>query len=183
MPKIGTNTATKNGKRYFGDKNADYLEKKSREAVEDYNDFPILYFQIDWAKSQKNFYGEMKIKKFVNPKGIEVRGVYKITQGDENTWQGIPNKIMKMTVSVYVEQLEELGITPDRGDYFGVGKRLYYIFDKTIEDVGPGQLMMNRKRMRQDFLCVQDDDEVLQKDAFGANLGLETDINPGNSNV
>ncbi|MEO6304816.1 MAG: hypothetical protein ABIP51_16770 [Bacteroidia bacterium] len=169
---------TENGRLYFGDKTAKYLEKKSRQAVEGYHNSPILYFEVDFMKSKKNFYGEMTIKKFKNNKGVSVKGIYKMQQGDEQLQQGIPNKIMKLTVSLYVEQLAELDIKPSLGDYFGIGNRLYLIYDKTLEDAGPGNLMMNRGRMRQDFLCIQEDDEALEKNAFSSNLGLESEINP-----
>ena len=167
---------TNSGKLYFSDKDADYLEKVSREVVEDHHNTPILFFKVDFKNSLRNFYGEMLFKKFQNPKGTEIRGVYKINQGEETSQGGIQNKLMKLTVSIYVEQLEELDVTPELGDYFGIGKRLYIIYDKTIEDVGPGNLQINRKRMRQDFFCIQEDDEALQKNAFGENLGLEKDI-------
>jgi hypothetical protein len=169
---------TENGRLYFGNKDADYLKKVSRQAVEEHHNAPILFFSIDWAKSKKNFYGEMTMKKFREPLGTPVKGIFKIEQGEEQLQQGVPNKIMKLTVSIYIDQLEELNIKPELGDYFGIGKRLYQIYDKTIEDVGPGSLMMNRGRFRQDFHCLQDDDEVLMKNAYGSNTGLESQINP-----
>ena len=172
---------TDNGKLYFGDKDASYLKKTSREAVETHHNAPILYFEIDWIQSKRNLYGETLVKKFKNSKGVEVYGIYKIQEDDATQTNGIPNKTLKLTISVYTEHLEELNITPQRGDYFGIGKRLYRITDKTIEDVGPGNLLMNRERMRQDFFASQDDDEVLQKDIWGDNLGIESDIKPGNS--
>jgi len=172
-----------NGQLYFGNKDAAYLEKISREAVESHHDAPILYFEIDWINSKRNFYGEMTQKKLINAKGVEVRGTYKLTQSEESAFQGIPNKLMTLVVSVYVEQMKELSISPKLGDYFLIGKRVYEIYDKTIEDTGPGQLIMNRKRMRQDFMCLQQDDEAFQSDFFGDNLGSEIDLKKGNSDV
>jgi hypothetical protein len=182
-PKSKNNSAkeTDNGKLYFGDKDAAFLKKTSREAVEGHHNAPILFFAIDWLLSKRNLYGETLIKKFVNTKGVEVRGIYKIEEDEQTQTNGIPNKLMKLTVSVYTEHLQEIDIAPQLGDYFGIGKRLYRIVKKTIDDAGPGQLMMNRERMRQDFFAVQDDDEVLQKDIWGENLGLEQDIKLGNS--
>lgn len=184
-PKSKNNSAkeTDNGKLYFGNKDANFLKKTSREAVESHHNAPILFFSIDWLLSKRNLYGEMLVKKFTNNKGVEVRGIYKIEEMDATQQSGLPNKLMKITVSVYVEHLQEIGINPNLGDYFGIGKRLYRIAKKTIEDAGPGNLMMNRERMRQDFFAVQDDDEVLMKDIWGDNLGLEYDIKPGNTNV
>lgn len=169
---------TDNGRLYFGDKTAEYLKKKSRQAVEKYHNAPILYFGIDWTKSKRNFYGELTIKKFDNPKGVEVRGIYKINQSEASKENGLPNKSMTLTVSVYVDQLTELNIDPKEGDYFAIGKRLYKIYSRTLDDVGPGSLMMNRGKVRKDYLCYEEDDESIQKNSFGANTGLESQINP-----
>ena len=180
-PKAG-NTARKddNGKLYFGDKDAAFLKQQSREAIETIHNAPILYFEIDWEQSKRNFYGEMLIKKFVDVKGVEVRGSFKIEQAAGTMFQGLPNQLMKLIVSVYVEQLEELKIDPQLGDYFGVGKRLYQLYTMTSVDAGPGNLMMNRERMRQDFFAMEDDVESLLP---GVDLGLEYDIKPGNTQV
>ena len=165
-----------NGELYFGGKDAAYLKKVSRQAVEDHHKTSILFFEIDWFKSKKNFYGEMTMKKFKNPLGVELFGMYKIEQENPVNTFGIPNKTLKLTVSVYVEQLVELSIEPKLGDYFGIGRRLYEIYDKSISDVGIGNLLGKRGRVRQDFICRQGDDETLQKDAFGGNFGLEYQI-------
>jgi hypothetical protein len=169
---------TDNGRLYFGDKTADFLKKKSRQAVETYHNAPILFFAIDWTKSKRNFYGEMTVKKFVNPKGVPVKGIYKFTQSEPQIQNGIPNKTLKLVVSIYVDQLEELGIDPQQGDYFAMGKRYYQIYDRSIADVGPGSLMMNRGNVRRDYYCNEADDETIQKNPFGDNLGQEVQINP-----
>lgn len=169
---------TDNGRLYFGDKTAAYLKKKSRQAVEGYHNAPILFFAVDWANSKKNFYGEMTVKKFVDPAGVQVRGIYKIAQGDDQIQNGLPNKNLKLTVSIYTDQLTELSIKPQQGDYFNIGKRFYQIYSRTIDDVGPGSLMMNRGRMRIDYLCTEADDETTQKNPFADNLGQEVQINP-----
>ena len=83
---------TENGRLYFGDKTAAYLKRKSRQAVEGYHNAPILFFEIDWVNSKKNFYGEMIVKKFKVPTGIQVKGMYKISQQEDQLQNGIPNK-------------------------------------------------------------------------------------------
>lgn len=169
---------TENGRLYFGDKTANYLKKKSRQAVEQYHNSPILFFGIDWTTSKRNFYGEMTLKKFINPLGTSIRGIYKIMQNDDTMQSGIPGKTMKLTVSIYTDQLLELDIEPQQGDYFAIGKRFYQIYSRTIDDVGPGSLMMNRGKMRKDYLCFEEDDETLAKNPFGTNEGEEAQINP-----
>lgn len=169
---------TDNGRLYFGDKTAEYLKKKSRQAVENYHNAPILYFGIDWVNSKRNFYGEMTVKKFINPQGVPVKGTYKFNQSEASKENGVPNKSMTLTVSLYVDLLTELNIDPKEGDYFAMGKRFYRIYSRTLDDVGPGSLMMNRGKVRKDFLCFEDDDESLQKNSFGGNTGLESQSNP-----
>src|SRR5579863_1225966 len=103
---------TQNGRLYMGSKTQEYLKNVSRQAVEEYHNAPILYFEIDWEQSKRNFYGEMMMKKLKNPLGVEVRGTYKISQSAENAFQGLPNKLMTLVASFYVESLRELMIEP-----------------------------------------------------------------------
>ena len=141
--------------------------------------FSVLYFEVDWVNSKKNFYGELIYKKFTIPKGTPIKGTIKLEQGTEQMSQGIPNKIMKLTLSIYTQQLDELGMRPKLGDYFGIGNRFYEIYDRTIEDVGVGNVMIDRKQMRLDYKCVQADDEVMFRDAWGNdNLGTESKLRP-----
>ena len=175
----GGNKDTDKGKLYFQDKDIEYLQKKSREVVEEQQNFSVLYFEVDWINSKKNFYGELIYKKFTIPKGIPIKGSIKLEQGSEQMSQGVPNKIMKLTLSIYTQQLDELGVRPKLGDYFGIGNRFYEIFDRTIEDVGVGNVMIDRKQMRLDYKCVQADDEVMFRDAWGNdNLGTESKLRP-----
>lgn len=169
---------TENGRLYLSDKTANYLKRKSRAALEKYHNAPILFFAIDWEQSKKNFYGEMTSKKFVDPKGVPVRGMYKITDNPDSLENGIPNKSLNITVVLYVEQLEELNIDPQQGDYFAIGKRFYHIYSRSISDVGPGSFMMNRAKMTKSFFCYEEDDQSIQKNAFLDNLGQESQINP-----
>jgi hypothetical protein len=187
MPRIGqknSNKQTENGRLYFGEKDQEYLKQVSRQAVEEHHNVTVLYFELDWEKSKRNFYGEMLVKKIKNPHGVEVRCAPKLKQNEQEWSTGLANKQMSLIVSVYVEHLKELNINPQRGDYFTVGKRIYQIHDKTIEDVGPGNLILGRERIRQDFFCYQEQDEAFQKDIFAqAHFGVDIDIRPGLNNV
>ena len=178
MARLGNSTDkdTENGKLYFGDKSAAFLKEKSRQAVEDYHNISILFLEIDWINSKLNFYGEMTTKRFVNPQGIQIRGSYKIAQNEVTHQNGIPYKTMKIDVSIYTEQLKELSIEPKRGDYFYVGNRYYQIYDLTINDAGPGQLMMDRERMRCDYAAFEVDDETIQKAVNDKNFGPDINI-------
>ena len=188
MPRLCQQSSAKdthNGRLYFGNKDQSYLKQVSREAVEEHHNAPILYFEIDWEQSKRNFYGEMTMKKFKNPKGIEVRGSYKMSQSAESAFQGLPNKLMSLTASFYVESLKELHIDPRLGDYFAIGWRIYQIYDKTIPDAGPGNFVMNRERMRVDYRCLQEDQENLEGDNLwrNINIGYEGDLKIGNSDL
>lgn len=178
-----TSRETASGRRYFGDRDVEFLKKKSREAVEDINDLTVLYFQLDWEKSKRNFYGEIIVKKFVNVKGVQVRCMINMTQGQEELQQGIPNQLMLLNVSCYVEQLKELNIEPNYDDFFLYGQRAYRIYKRTLADYGPGNVLGNRSRMRIDYNCIQVDDEEFQSDIWGNNEGLEYQIRSGNGDM
>lgn len=183
MTKLNTNSSknTNHGRLYFDDKDIAYLKKLSREAVEQHNNVSLLYFGLDWEASKRNIYGEMIVKKFKNVSGVQIKGIIKMQQGDETLNQGIPQKIMKLDFSCYVEHLKELGVDPKIGDYFSYGVRFYKIYDTTLEDYGPGNVIGNRERMRKDFRCIQEDDEVIQQNPFGDNLGTDIDIRKNGS--
>ena len=167
----------KSGSLYLGSKDLEYLQKVSREAVESHHNMTIMYFEIDVAKSHRNFYGELLYKKFVNDKGIEIPGTIKFESGDEDTFQGLPNKISKLVFSTFTDTLKEYGINPKLGDYFSYGKRFYLIYDKTLNQVGVENIVGDRKQVRMDFKAVQDDEEVLYKDPYNhAFEGAQTDI-------
>ena len=180
----GTNDKnTENGKALIGQKDIDYIKQVSREAVEEHHNQPVKYFELDWEGSKKNFYGEILVKRFINPTGVDLRGQVQLQQGDMATTHGVPYKTMTMTFSVYTEQLQEKGVEPKLNDYFLVGTRYYQIWDKTINDVGPGQIMLNRGRMRCDYKCYEVDDEAIQHMLPDQNPGAEWNINHSSGQI
>jgi hypothetical protein len=186
MARLGNKTSdkeTENGRKYFGDKDVQYLKDKSRESLEVDQNFSVLYFGIDWDLSNRNFYGELLTKKFKTSKGVPIKASFKIIEGSEQVFNDIPNKIMKLNVACYVEHLKELNIDPKQDDFFAIGQRLYRIYNLTLKDSGPGNILVNRERLQVYFDCVQDDDEVLQKNVWGDNLGLESQINSENGDI
>lgn len=169
---------TEFGRLYFSDKTINYLKRKSRAAIEKYHNVSVLYFGIDWGKSKKSFYGDITHKVFIDPKGIPIKGVIKITQSDEAKNNGIPGRTLQLTVSVFTEHLNELNIDPQQGDYFFIGKRYYKIFSRSISDVGIGSVLYNREQMRRDFICYEEDEEDTIKNIF--ENAKNSDINPQN---
>lgn len=178
-----TSKETAFGRRYFGDKTIDFLKQKSRQSLEDIHNVTVLYFKLDWENSKRNFYGEVLMKKFVNAKGVQVRCSIDMKQGQEELQQSIPNQLMTMTVSCYVEQLKELGIEPNYDDFFLFGQRAYRIHKRTLKDYGVGNVLGNRERMRIDYNCIQVDDEEFQAQPWGDNEGLEYQIRSGNGDM
>lgn len=186
MARLGQSSNNKNtdyGKGYFGDKDQDYLKQLSRQAVEEHHNAPILYLELDWESSNKNFYGEITVKRFVIPSGISIRGAIQLSQNELQRQEGVPYKTMSLVLSIYTEQLQEKGIDPKLGDFFYVGTRFYQIWDKTINDAGPGQLMLNRGRIRCDYKAFEVDDEAIQHQITDQNPGPEWNINHQDSQI
>ncbi len=181
MARLGGKTSdkeTENGRKFVGDKDVGYLEHLSRQSVEEHNDSSVLYFELDWEASKRNFYGELLIKKFKNINGIAVKVKPFIIENEANLENGILNQTLSLNVSVYTEHLKELNIAPKIDDYFALGYRIYRIYKRSIVDSGvSGNLLIDRKNIEIKYYCVQIDVEQIQKDAFGENLGLESQFN------
>ena len=131
MARLGdktNNKETKSGRKMLGDKDLDYLEHVSRQSVEEHGDFSVLYFALDWERSKRNFYGELLMKKFKVVKGVPLKVKYIIKEGEETLQNNIPNQLLELNVSVFVQQLRELDIDPKLDDYFALGQRLYRIW-------------------------------------------------------
>lgn len=146
---------------WFGTKTQNYLKKLSRESVEKHTDTSVLYFEVDVENSKRNFYGELLVKVFINPLGIEVKGIIEITAGGDLVVEDIPNAIANLKFSCYIQHLQELGIDPKIGDYFTTKNRTYFIFKKEIVDTNRGSIGTDREQMTIQFECVQSDSEQL----------------------
>lgn len=163
------------GKILFGDKSLEYLKKKSRIATEDYTDTSVLYFEMDYESSKRNFYGEMIVKKWKNALGVKVNAIVNITEADTTNLEGIPNKLLTGEVTVYIEHLKELGIEPQIGDYFTSKNRIYFIHDRTIADSNKVQVAVDREAIFIMYHIVESDDEQTQ--VIGTDIkGTKNDI-------
>jgi len=167
---------TRSGNAHFGSKDFQYLKKLSRTAVEKHTDTEALFLEIDYEKSIRNFYGELIVKKFVNPSGIAIRGVIAVDETDTVTLEKVPNKITKFTLSCYTDHLRELGVEPRIGDYFVLQNRYYMIWDKTISDaVNP--VAVGRENLAMTYKCSEADDEEVLPELFQKeNRGTQNDI-------
>lgn len=145
----------------FGQKSTDFLKKKSRDAVEIYSDTPVLYFEVDVENSKRNFYGEMIVKKWKNPKGAKVKGTVEITESSEFNLADIPNRLTQLKFSCYIDHLKDLGIWPQLGDYFSVKNRFFFIQTKELLDVNKHAIMVDKDAYSITFTCGEADNETV----------------------
>lgn len=148
-----------NSKIGFGSKTNQYLIKKSREAVEEYSGNTVLYFEVDVENSKRNFYGEMIIKKWKDPKGVKIKGTVEITESQSVNLADIPNKITQLKFSCFTAHLKDLGISPQIGDYFSVKNRFYFIQNKEILDVNEHTINVDNDAYSIVYNCGEADSE------------------------
>lgn len=147
------------GKTFYGEKTKNFTIEQSRSIVEHSNQFSVLYFEVDYEKSKRNFYGELIVRKWKNVNGIKVLGIIKL-EDDTVLQQGdIPNKMLKLEFGCYIDHLKELNIKPQIGDYFSVKNRTYYIYDKTTTDSNWLTIGTDSGAHAILYKCVQSDSE------------------------
>lgn len=177
MPAKYFNGNSQSGQEWFGNKDINYLKKVSREATEQHTNTSVLYFQVDFANSKKNFYGEFIIRKWVNPMGIEIKGIVDLVEGEEIASGDIPNKTMKLNFSCYLDHLKELGIQPELGDCFSTKNRIYMIYDKTILDANMVSVATDQEAIYIKYSCIELVDELLiPPGEHNPNIGSKNDI-------
>jgi hypothetical protein len=145
----------------FGQKSEKFLRKKSRQAVEKYSDTSLFYFEVDYDKSYKNFYGELLIKEWVNPQGTQLFGTIDVAESDESELNGLPNKLLSLEFSCYIEHLKEIGVMPKIGNYFTTKNEIYIIQDKTLLDSNKHSINTDSEAIAMEFKCTQVDDETM----------------------
>jgi hypothetical protein len=166
------------GSAYFGGKDMAYLKKVSRSAVESITNTSVLFFAVDYEKSKRNFYGELIVRTWVDPLGIEVKGIIQLEEGSDTSVQDIQNKILTLNFSCYISHLKELGIDPQIGDYFTTKNRVYMIHNKSILDANQVSVGTDREALYVKYECVQGDDEQLAPPGSydGSPIGTKNDI-------
>ncbi len=150
------------GNAFHGSKTQNYLKKLSRESIEKHTNTSVLFFAVDYEKSKRNFYGELLIKKWVNPTGIEVKGIVQLDEGGDIVVEDIPNKVMVLNFSCYISHLRELGIDPQLGDYFSTKNRIYMIHNKSILDANQVSVKTDSEALYIKYDCVQADDSQIE---------------------
>lgn len=153
--------------KIVGTKTQEFLKKKSRQAVEKYQDIDVLFFQIDYKRSKKNGYGELLIKQFIEPSGIPVKAAVAVESKDNTVLSSnLYYKDQAIRVSIYKEQLDELGVEISLGDCFGWKNRLYEVYQKTLEDSSEAAPLIDESPVGYLFLCKQIIDESIYPDSW-----------------
>jgi hypothetical protein len=163
--------------KWFSNKDINYLKKVSREATEQHTNTSALYFQVDYNNSKKNFYGELIVRKWVNPLGVEVKGIIDLVEGDEIAVEDIPNKTMKLNFSCYLDHLRELNIQPELGDCFSIKNRIYMIYNKTILDANMVSIATDQEAVYIKYDCIElVDEQLIPPGDYSSNIGSKNDI-------
>lgn len=171
----------KQKKPVWGKKSEEFLVKLSREAVEQNTseDSPtILYFQVDYDKSKRNFYGEFEEMIFKNDKGVQVKGIITVFDNEVEEIARMVDQDTPLKFSAYIEHLKEIGIDPQIGDYFGYKHKFYYIYSKTALDSNKAIIASGRDAVHITFSCYQQDDERIYIEPWRteSDLGSEDNI-------
>lgn len=154
------------GKITWGEKTQAYLEEKSRISVEEHSNTFLLYYELDYEKSKRNFYGECLYKKF--KKQVQVHGTIAIT-AEENKYENeIVQRNTNMEFGTFIEHIKELGINPQLGDYFYAKNKWYIIHSKTALDDNLTAVAYD-KAITIKFLATQVDDEVISPEPWNIN--------------
>lgn len=173
-----TGKDTNNGERVgFGDKTLNYLKKKSREAIEVNSEASVLYFEIDYINSKRNFYGEMLVKKWKTPEGVSVQGLITVKEGGDTGIEAIPNQLAIMEVVVYIDHLKELNIWPKIGDYFSYKNRHYFIWKRALLDTDKNSILNDKEAVTTLYHCVEADQESIFPPMTDGGGGTSNNLN------
>lgn len=156
--------------KFWGKNTQDFLVQVSRKAIENYNENSVLFFEVDYNKSKRNFYGEYETIEFINKKGIEVKGVINIKNEEVDERAKMINQNTSLEFSCYIDHLKDLGIKPELGNYFSYKNKFYYIYNKIALDANQNVIAGGNKPIWQRFDCYEEDGETL----YGFNyIGLD----------
>lgn len=113
---------------FFNDAEETLFNNLGRELVEDLIVQHFTLYRIDQVKTESNFYGESKAKRYKTPVDVKARiqiedtdvysegGVRRMAKGDMSAW-------------VYLQHMEELDIEINVGDFIGYAGKFYEVYD------------------------------------------------------
>lgn len=132
MPENKQNREVKTGINFFNDKDYQLHIKIGREYFEGYLGMRVILYRIDRVTTPKSkFYGTTPSAKKVWLPEIELRGSFNLEKGKVermNNSTVTKEFFGEGTFSCYQEQLDELKVEINRGDFLG-----YYTSNSTIE--------------------------------------------------
>jgi len=150
---------------FFGDKEEALFKALGRELIEDLVNQHFTLFRIDVAKTESNFYGESKVKVYLEPLEIKARiqisdinvisegGIRRMSKGD-------------MKAGVYRELLEELNAKINIGDFIKFQGKIYEVYD-----AGYNLDSMDRKFAADRDFMWEILARVVHEDVFNSTLG------------
>lgn len=111
--------AQKGIKLFFGEKERRFFESSGREITEDILQESFILYRIDVQKTRTHdLYGESKHKHYLTPTEVFGRINVESTDPEYFTPGGLIKKgYGKITASIYVSQLDELGVEIRMGDF------------------------------------------------------------------
>lgn len=113
---------------FFGDKEATLFKLMGRELVETLINQHFTLYRMDVINTESDFYGETKTKVYKTP--VEVKARIQIADTDVVSEGGI-RRLSKgdMSAWVYIENMTELDIEINVGDFIGFLGKFYEIYD------------------------------------------------------
>ena len=157
-----TRNNTSNGEKIgFGNKTLEFLKKKSREAIEINSEASVLFFELDYINSHRNFYGELLVKKWKNPRGVCIKGLITVKEGGDQSIEEIPYQLATMEFVVYIDHLKELNVWPQLGDYLSYKNRHYFIWKRALLDTDKNSVLNDKEAVTTIFKCVEADQESI----------------------
>ncbi len=152
--------------QWWGKDSQAFLESVSRDAIEVYNENFVLYFQVDYTKSKRNFYGEYEIIEFTEKKGVAIKGIVTVHDQETEEIAKLINQNTILSFGCYVNHLKDLGIDIRLGNYFSYKNKFYYIYNKVALDANRNVVASGTDVVWNKYDCYQEDDEAIYGDGW-----------------
>lgn len=148
--------------KFWGENTQNFLVHASRTAVEDYSENFVLYFEVDYLKSKRNFYGEFEILQFKDENGKKIKGVVNVENSEVSESFQLLEQNTSLAFFCYIEHLKDLGIDIQVGDYFKYKNKFYYVFNVIALDANKNVIASGDEPIWQKYNCYQEDNEIIQ---------------------
>lgn len=111
---------------FYSEEDFDFEREIGKNYIEQDMNQTVVLYQVDLTKSNADaLYGETDAKQVAYKAPVEIHCVYEIEQPELKSYDKSKNlgtymKTGKLTLGVYQETLDELGVDIKKGDYIGV---------------------------------------------------------------